>query len=91
MPEALTRFDNLLALKTDDGIGGKLSIRLWIADTGELDRINLINSEVPPTYAEAALAAFRKMHFKPGEIQGMAVKSWVDIVIEYTDLKRQVP
>lgn len=70
----------------DDGIGGKVSIRLWINTGGELDRASLVDSELPPEFAEAVLGAFRKMRFKPGTIDGVSVPAWVDIVVEYRDL-----
>jgi TonB family protein len=73
----------------DDGIGGKLSIRLWIDAAGKPDRVGLLASELPSAFADAVLDAFRDMHFVPGKINGVAVPAWVDIEVEYRDLRRQ--
>jgi TonB family protein len=89
MPEAVSNFNPHLPAMEDNGIGGQMSMRLWINESGGIDRIKLLASEVPETFANAALAAFGEMRFSPGEIEGMAVKVWVDVVIEYAELRRQ--
>jgi TonB family protein len=89
MPRPVTQFTPQ-AIPGDDGSGGKISLRLWIDETGNLDRISILGSELSEEFEKAALTAFRSMRFKPGEIDGVPVKSWVDIVIEYADLRRSL-
>lgn len=88
MPEAISNFEPHLPASEDNGTGGKLSVRLWINESGSLDRLSVLSSELPETFENAALAAFKQMRFRPGEIEGMPVKVWLDIVIEYADLRK---
>jgi TonB family protein len=88
MPEAITNFEPHLPASEDNGTGGKLSMRLWINESGSLDRLSVLSSELPETFENAALAAFKQMRFRPGEIEGVAVKVWLDVVIEYADLRK---
>lgn len=87
MPHPITQFTPK-SVPGDDGSGGKISVRLWIDETGNLDHLVLLGSDLPKEFEEAALTAFHNMRFRPGEIDGTPVKAWVDIVIEYADLRR---
>ena len=88
MPEAISRFDIQAPAGGDTGLGGKMTIRIWISAKGEIDQLRVLKSELPSDYAEAALAAFGKLRFEAGEINGTRVNSWADIVIEYVDFRR---
>jgi TonB family protein len=88
MPVGIGSFDIQPPAGGDTGIGGKMMIRVWINATGGIDSLRALSSDLPAAYAEAALAAFEKMRFEPGEIDGVQVQSWVDVVIEYADLRR---
>jgi TonB family protein len=87
MPEAIGRFDIQPPAGGDTGLGGKMTIRIWIGMNGVIDRVRVLDSGLPQAYADAALAAFEKLHFAPGEIAGVPVKSWVEVVIEYADFR----
>jgi TonB family protein len=89
MPVAISTFDIQPPAGGDTGIGGKMTIRIWISAKGGIDSLRVLASGLPAAYAEAALAAFEKMRFEPGEINGVQVQSWVDIVIEYADFRRE--
>lgn len=65
---------------------GQVVIRLWINRSGNLDRLSVISSELPENLERAAVAAFGQMRFTPGEIDGIAVMTWVDVVLKYGDL-----
>ena len=88
MPEPLTKFDPQLSKAEDHGLGGAISVRIWINDEGLVDRIIVLSSELPEAFDNAALNAFRQVHFAPGEIDGKPVNTWVDIVVQYSDLSR---
>jgi TonB family protein len=90
MPEAITEFEPHLIASDDSGIGGQIAVRLWINDRGGVDDAELLNSALPKVFADAALGAFRQMRFTPGEVDGLPVRVWVDIVVEYTDMRKQV-
>ena len=84
MPVALTDFDAMQAEVSSD-FYGKLSVRLWLNESGQVDRISALTSDMPKEMESIALASFAKMLFKAGEINNVPVKTWVDIVIDYGD------
>lgn len=55
--------------------GGKVVLRVFLAADGAVDRVEVASSSLPPAYDEAAVAAFSRVRFRPGEIQGVAVSS----------------
>ena len=87
MPEAVGQFDIQPPAGGDTGLGGKMTIRIWISEKGGIDSMRVLDSGLPVAYATAALAAFEKMKFEPGEINRQPVRSWVDVVIEYADFR----
>jgi len=87
MPAAISMFDILPPSGGDSGAGGKLTLRIWISAKGGIDKLQVLSSSLPADYAEAALAAFGKMRFRPGEIGGVPVQAWADVVIEYADFR----
>lgn len=61
-----------------------VGVWLFINEAGEIDRIKIGNSDLPP-YAEVLLREyFGKVKFYPGKIDGAAVKSKlkIEVVIE---------
>jgi len=88
MPEAIGIFDVQPPRGGDSGIGGKVTLRIWIGAKGGIDSVRVLSNGLPAEYADAALAAFGKMRFTPGEINGVPVQSWVDVVIEYADFQK---
>jgi TonB family protein len=89
MPEAISKFDIKAPSGGDTGLGGKMTIRIWISAKGAIDRVRVLSSGLPADYGEAALAAFEKLRFSPGEIDGAPVQAWADIVIEYADFRQE--
>lgn len=91
MPQPLTSLTAILAAAGGQSAGeqairGQVAIRLWINRSGNLDRLSVISSELPQPQEQAAVDAFSQMRFTPGEIDGLAVMTWVDVVLEYGDL-----
>jgi TonB family protein len=64
---------------------GQIELRLWIDAAGTLDRIAVQSSGVPASYQQAAVAAFQRMRYRPGQIDGRPVAAFVDIVVEMSD------
>lgn len=91
MPVGIGSFDIQPPAGGDTGIGGKLTLRVWISAQGGIDSLRVLASGLPAAYEQAALAAFGKMRFAPGEIEGVPVQSWVDVVIEYADFRSVAP
>jgi TonB family protein len=85
MPIALSEPDLQQPAAPGAALKGKVSIRLWLNESGEIDRIAAVQSDLPAEIEAMALAAFLKMRFRPGKIKDIPVKSWVDVVIQYDD------
>lgn len=84
-PEALGSFELPPIAGGDTGLAGRVEIRIWIGAKGDIDSLRLLSSSLPAAYDRAALDAFEKLRFTPGEINGMPVSSWVDVVVEFAD------
>lgn len=89
MPEAIGLFDIKPPAGGDTGIGGKMTVRIWIGANGAIDQARVLSSGLPQAYTDAALAAFENLRFTPGQIDGLPVKSWAEVVIEYADFRDQ--
>jgi len=55
--------------------GGTVVLRVFLAADGAVDGVEVASSSLPPAFGEAAVAAFSRLRFRPGEIQGVAVSS----------------
>jgi hypothetical protein len=53
--------------------------------------VRVLSSGLPTAYSDAAMEAFEKLRFSPGEINGVPVATWADIVIQYDDFQRENP
>lgn len=89
MPEPISKFEPHLLLAEDSGIGGKLSVRLWINELGTVEHVSLLETDLPEPFTDAAISAFTDMRFSPGEMDGTAVRVWADIVVEYAALQKR--
>ncbi|WP_291991969.1 TonB family protein [Candidatus Accumulibacter sp. ACC003] len=54
---------------------GKLVLRVLLGAGGAVDRIEVSRSSLPPAYDAAVVSAFTGLRFRPGEIDGMPVRS----------------
>lgn len=82
-PEAIDEYGPEAHDTPEGKAGGRASVRLWVASTGEVDRVELLETNLPEILAQAAVAAFQRMRFRPGEIAGKPVATWADTVVEY--------
>jgi TonB family protein len=83
MPEVDGFFD--VPVPPGLGLNGEIELRLWIDAAGRLDRIAVQSSQVPFSYQQAAISAFQRMRYRPGQIDGRPVAAFVDIVVEMND------
>lgn len=65
-------------------------LTLFIDETGTVRKVAVVDvpgaspdAALPPPFVEAAREAFLQAHFAPGERQGMAVKSRIDIEVSF--------
>lgn len=62
---------------------GKLVLRLWINEDGEVINAEPVSSELPPAFVESARASFLKARFAPGRRGGNAVSAVMDVILHY--------
>ncbi len=85
---AAALLDEPLIEPPDDGAGdalrgGKVVLRVFLAADGAVMRVEVASSSLPPAYGDAAVAAFSRLRFRPGEIQGVAVSSESRYEVEF--------
>lgn len=69
---------------------GRVVLKVWISDTGEVTATETEFTDMPATTHEAIVAAFQGMRFMPGEIDGKAVGSIMRIEMTYEDFRLPV-
>lgn len=62
---------------------GKVVLRVLIGATGDVDRVDVAGSSLPPDYEAAAVAAFAPLRFRPGEIEGVPVSSELRLEVSF--------
>jgi protein TonB len=63
---------------------GKVELEVYIDEQGRVDRVELLDSTVPPAYQEVALREFRDARFGPALRGGRPVKSVKKIEVQFT-------
>jgi len=66
--------------------GGRARIRLFIDERGRVDRVDVVDSPSSARFGEAAATAFRAARFEPGKRGGVAVKSQIQIEMDFAPL-----
>ena len=68
-------------------VGGIVELQvkfsLFIDENGVVRRVQLDRSEVPAAFAQAIAETFRAIPFRPGEIDGVPVRSQVHLEVEF--------
>lgn len=65
----------------DDGVQ-RLTLRLFVNETGRIDKVLVVNSELSPEYESRVTTYFNSVRFAPGEIDGLPVKVHFDIEVK---------
>lgn len=63
--------------------GGKVELRLWVDEQGQVVDIEVINSDMPPGFVESATMLFKQAQFFPGMVNSVPVKFVTKVVIRY--------
>jgi TonB family protein len=80
---------NLHAPESDHFLGsGKVILKVWINELGSVISVEVEKSDVPEAVAAAAAAAFGKLRFIPGEINGRRVGAMMRIEVTYDEATR---
>jgi len=64
-------------------VSGTVVLRLWISELGEVSAVEVEASDLPPKISRTAAAAFARLRFLPGEIDGRRVPSMMKIELTY--------
>ena len=63
--------------------GGKLELRLWVSEQGQVVNVEVIKSEMPPAFVESAIKLFLQAQFTLGMVNNNPVKFVSKVVIRY--------
>lgn len=63
--------------------GGKLELRLWVSEQGQVVNVEVIKSEMPPAFVESAIKLFLQAQFTLGIVNNNPVKFVSKAVIRY--------
>jgi TonB family protein len=64
---------------------GKVVLKVWITELGNVASVEVEKSELPEAVAASAAAAFGKLRFVPGQLNGLPVGSMMRIEVVYYD------
>ena len=83
LPESQTDIDieSLSLLKFAQG--GKLELRLWVSEQGQVVNVEVIKSEMPLAFVESAIKLFLQAQFSLGMVNNIPVKFVSKVVIRY--------
>lgn len=70
---------------------GTIILKLWINELGDVIAADVEKTDLPEIFSAAAVAAFKRLRFIPGEINGRRVGTVMRIEITYDDGRRPPP
>lgn len=86
-PYPITALDEMLDGVTPTEMFGKAVLKIWISATGEVAEMETGFSDMPEAFHVAVLAAFERMRFMPGQVDGKPVASIMEIEISAEDFR----
>ena len=90
-PYPLTILENVGMLEPElIDRGERVVLKVWISDSGEVAAMETEFTDMPASVHEATVAAFRRMRFMPGQIDGKRVGSIMKIEMTYKDFRLPV-
>lgn len=73
-------YPEIAALKN---LGGRVIIRVFISETGSVDKVEVVQANPPGIFDDSAITAFRAAEFTPGMKGHKAVKSLMTLEVSY--------
>jgi hypothetical protein len=67
---------------------GTIRLRLWIDEHGDVVHVTVERGDLPLEFGEQLALAFRAIRFEPGERQGRAVGSILNVEVTYADSRK---
>lgn len=89
-PQALTNVELDAPEILFSNVSGTIIFSLWINESGNVVKTSVETNDLPEPTTAAIIDAFRKMLFKPGEIDGRVVGSIMKIEASVQDYKTPV-
>jgi TonB family protein len=71
--------------KTAQFVTGRVTLKVWINELGGVDEVEVERSDVPAAVSALAAAAFRRLHFVPGQVDGRSVGVLLRLEIAFMD------
>ncbi|MBI3229318.1 MAG: hypothetical protein HYZ45_03790 [Burkholderiales bacterium] len=81
-PQVIEDIGHDIALDTPGAPAQTLVILLYINEEGTIDKVELLQANLPHEMALAVADNFRRLKFKPGQLHGVAVKSLLKIEVQ---------
>jgi TonB family protein len=70
---------------------GTVILKLWINELGDVVSVDVEKTDLPEAYSRTAAAAFKNLHFVPGEVNGRPVATMIRIEVSYDDGSKPPP
>jgi TonB family protein len=84
-PLALTEVELGSLTFLGDAGSGRVVLDLWVNENGDVAKASVESSDLPEPVLNAIVAAFQKLQFKPGELDGKAVGAIMKIEVIYDE------
>lgn len=65
------------------GISGYVALSILVDEDGNVQQVEVLESNPPKVFEDAAVMAVRQWKFEPGKYKGKPVKTWVKQVIKF--------
>jgi len=66
-----------------EGLKGKVLVRLYLDESGDVERLAIVRADPPGAFDDAVTKAFGTAHFTPGMKDGQAVRSQLLIEVNF--------
>jgi TonB family protein len=70
---------------------GTIVLKIWISERGDVISVDVEKTDLPEIFSRTAVAAFGKLRFVPGEINGQPVGTMMKIEVTYDDGRKPPP
>jgi hypothetical protein len=83
VPQVLTNVEVQFPADVSGIVDLKVQVTLFVDEYGTVRRVRFDTAAIPSSFAAAVLDTFLKARFKPGEVDGVAVRSQIRLEIEF--------
>jgi protein TonB len=65
------------------GIQGWVKVKFVVNDQGSVERLAVVDAKPPGVFDKSVIRCVSKWRFKPGTVEGLPVKAWVETTIRF--------